>query len=104
MYGGQTTVEDKRLFLCLRTLPARITGIEAGWLLGFNREEITLITSAGHLKPLGKPALNGQKYYATAQLQKLAADPTWLDKATRIISESWRKKNAKQNESSNAVS
>lgn len=96
MYGGQTSVEDKRLFLSLRTLPARLTGTEAGWLLGLNREEIGLITSAGHLKPLGKPAPNGQKFYSTRQLQRLAADLAWLDKATRIICETWKRKNSKQ--------
>lgn len=38
-----------------------------------------------HLKPLGKPAQNARKWFASVELERLSRDPVWLDKAVRIV-------------------
>jgi hypothetical protein len=96
MYGGITDADDRRFFLGLRTVPGRVEGLEAGWLLGFNREEISILTNAGILKVLGKPAANSPKYYSSSLLKQHAASPEWLEKASRAIHDFWRKKNQKR--------
>ena len=55
-----------------------------------------LLARAGHLKPLGKPAPNARKWYATVELERLARDPAWLDKAIRIVDRLVREANGNQ--------
>ena len=57
-------------------------------------DDIPVLVRAKLLKSLGNPAPNAPKYFASCEVEKLAADPDWLNKATKAISSHWRKKNA----------
>ncbi len=85
---------DKKDFLMLATPPARQSITEAAWYLGCSEQDISVLVSAGHLKPLGHPPPSGSKYFATVELQRLRADAHWLAKISDAIVGSWRKKNA----------
>ena len=73
---------ERRELLNLRNLPARLDVDEAGWYLGFVPHAIPIIIRAGLLKPLGHPARNGAKYFATVTLTELRNDPQWLARAS----------------------
>ena len=65
--------------------PACLCAEDAARFLGWPPYFLTLLVRAGHLKPLGKPAQNSRKWYATVELSRLGSDPEWLDKAIRIV-------------------
>jgi hypothetical protein len=46
------------------------------------------------LKPLGTPAPNGIKFFATAELLELTKDKAWLVKVTNAVNHHWQKNNA----------
>ena len=50
----------------------------------------------GHLKPLGKPAPNARKWFATVEIERMSVDPEWLDKAIRIVEKQIQEMNQKQ--------
>ncbi|MCI0538724.1 MAG: hypothetical protein L0Z50_26250 [Verrucomicrobiales bacterium] len=83
---------DRQHFLSLRLLPGRLTLEETAWRLGFNSHDIPILTRAKLLKPLGNPAPNSVKYFSAAEVQTLAADRTWLDRATKAVAVHWKKK------------
>lgn len=76
-------------------LPARLNVEQAGEVLGFLTHEIRVLSSAGLLKPLGKPAANGHKFFCAREILELCQDKQWLDKATRTITKHWQDKNQK---------
>jgi hypothetical protein len=84
-------------FLNLRNLPARLTAEEAAWFLGFAPHAIPILVAAGLLKPLGQPAPNASKHFATATLCELKQDANWLFRASKEIMQFWRTKNRKKN-------
>jgi hypothetical protein len=86
--------QERKDFLSLRNLPARLSIGETAWFLGFGVSDIPVLVSAGLLKPLGKPTATGSKYFATVNLQDLRNDPRWLGKASDVIVNFWRSKNA----------
>lgn len=86
--------QDRKDFLSLRNLPARIGIGETAWLLGFSENDIPVLMSAGLLKPLGKPTITGSKYFATVDIQNFRNDIRWLGKASDAIVNHWRSKNA----------
>jgi hypothetical protein len=47
----------------------------------------------GLLKPLGKPAQNGHKFFCTTEVSTLAENREWLDKATRAVARHWKDRN-----------
>jgi len=51
---------------------------------------------AGHLKPLGKPAQNARKWFATVEIERMICDSGWLDKAIRIVEKQIQEMNEKQ--------
>jgi hypothetical protein len=57
---------------------------------------LAFLVRAGHLKPLGRPAQNARKWYATVELERLGQDPVWLDKAVRIVAKRVRDENGKR--------
>ena len=61
--------------LSLRHLPARLNAEEAGWLLGFTMEEITILVAKKILKPLGNPSINGRKSFSAAGILRLGETP-----------------------------
>ncbi len=80
-----------------RSLPACMDAEAAARFLGWPGYFMPLLARAGHLKPLGKPAHNAHKWYATVELERLSRDPVWLDKAIRIVDRLVREVNGKQN-------
>jgi hypothetical protein len=68
----------------------------AAKILGMREHDIPVLTAARLLKPLGNPTLSAPKYYATCELVRLANDVTWLDRATRAITQHWARKNARR--------
>ena len=95
--------QEKKDFLALRVPPARLTISETSWLLGFVEQDITVLVSAGLLKPLGHPPQSGSKYFATAELQALRGDTRWLAKASDAIVNFWKKKNSSREASQSAL-
>jgi hypothetical protein len=89
---------DRREFLNLRILPARVVAEEAAWYLGFAAHDIPFLTGAGLLKPLGHPPQSGIKYFAVATLQQLRDDPNWLARASDAVVRHWKMRNALQRE------
>jgi hypothetical protein len=96
--------QAKKDFLSLVTPPARLGIEETAWLLGFNDHDIPVLVAAGLLKPLGRPAATGSKFFATVDLQALRSDTRWLGKASDAIVHYWRDKNAgRQNKGQHAI-
>ena len=86
--------QDRKDFLTLAIPPARLTITETAWYLGFTEHDISVLVSAGLLKPLGHPPVSGSKYFATAELQTLRTDAQWLARAADALVKYWRTKNA----------
>jgi hypothetical protein len=76
--------------------PGRLVAEEVAKLLGFKRHDIPILVRARLLKPLGNPSRNAVKYYATVEIEKLAADPVWLGRATRAVNKYWASQNQKR--------
>jgi hypothetical protein len=89
--------QEKEQFLNLTNFPARLTAEQAGWIFGFSDKEIPILVAEGILKPLGHPARNGPKYFATAELEELRRDRKWLVKASDAIVGYWQNKNSRKN-------
>ena len=64
-------------------------------LLGFLIYEVQLLTRLKYLHPLGQPAANGYKYFSAVEIEKLARDREWLDRASRAVSKAIKEKNMK---------
>jgi hypothetical protein len=74
---------------CVRPGGGAVTGV-----LGFSAQEIPILMAEGILKPLGRPARNGPKYFAAAELEDLRRNLKWLAKASDAIVGYWQKRNA----------
>lgn len=72
------------LLSCWR-LPARIDVNQTAEILGFLPYEIPVLISSSLLKPLGRPAPNGHKYFCADDILELSHDRRWLDKATCAV-------------------
>ena len=78
--------ENQHRFLSLSgQLPARLTAEEVAWLLNCQPHSIAALLAARLLKPLGNPAINGIKYFCTADVQEAIKDRSWLTKVTNAI-------------------
>jgi hypothetical protein len=89
--------EDQQRFLALLgQLPARLTAEQAGWVLNCQPHDIPALIAARLLKPLGTPAQNSTKYFATADVLETAKDRSWLVKVTNTISQHWQHQNARK--------
>ena len=75
-------------------LPARLTAEQAGWVLNCQPHDIPALVNARLLKPLGNPAQNSTKYFATTEILEVAKDRTWLVKVTNAISQHWQRQNS----------
>ncbi|MGP8201157.1 MAG: hypothetical protein ACLQU4_16830 [Limisphaerales bacterium] len=95
--------EDQSRFLSLLgQLPARLTAEQAGWVLNCQPHDIPALVAARLLKPLGNPAQNGTKYFATVDILETLKDRSWLTKVTNTINQHWQRQNArKKNRSAN---
>lgn len=72
--------------LLLPRLPARLDINQTAEILGFLPYEIPVLIKSSLLKPLGRPAPNGHKYFCADEILELSHDRAWLDKATRTMS------------------
>jgi hypothetical protein len=48
------------------------------------------------LKPLGNPAQNGIKFFATSELLEQIQDRAWLVKVTNAVNQHWHRQNARK--------
>src|SRR5688500_10215903 len=81
-------------FLSWKIVPARLDASQTAWFLGFELHEIPILIAANLLKPLGHPARNGTKFFATQALEQLRRDEKWLARASDAICQYWRERNA----------
>ena len=88
--------EQQTEFMSWKIAPARLNATQAAWYLGFEPHEITILVGEGLLKPLGHPARNSTKFFATQTLDRLRRDEKWLARATDAIAEYWRQQNARK--------
>ena len=89
--------EDQHRFLSLvGQLPARLTAEETGWVLNCQPHDIPALIAARLLKPLGNPAQNGTKFFATVDILEVLKDRSWLVKATNTINQHWQRQNARK--------
>lgn len=87
--------DDQRQFLSLlRQPPMRLTADQVAWAINCAPHDIPVLVSARLLKPLGTPAPNGTKFFATAEILQRAQDRSWLAKVTSAVQDHWRGKNA----------
>jgi hypothetical protein len=95
--------EEQHRFLSLvGQMPARLTAEQTGWVLNCQAHDIPALVNARLLKPLGTPAQNGAKFFATADVLELAKDRSWLVKVTNTICQHWQHQNSrKRNHSEN---
>jgi hypothetical protein len=85
---------DQTNLLALQRLPARLTVEQTAWYLGFGFKEIPVLVAVKLLKPLGHPPANGQKYFASCELERLRNNAEWLAKASDALVRHWRKRNS----------
>lgn len=83
-------------FLSWKLPPARLNATQTAWFLGFEPHEVTILIATGCLKPLGHPARNATKFFATEALEQLRRDEKWLAKASDAIWSYWRERNARK--------
>jgi hypothetical protein len=89
--------EDQQRFLSLLgQLPARLTAEQTGWVLNCQPHDIPALLNARLLKPLGNPAQNSTKYFATADVLEKVKDSSWLVKVTNTICQHWQHQNARK--------
>ncbi|MEO7299178.1 MAG: hypothetical protein ABI042_11460 [Verrucomicrobiota bacterium] len=83
-------------FLSWKIVPARLDALQAAWFLGFEPHEISMLVAVSLLKPLGHPARNRTKFFATETLEHLRRDEKWLARASDAICIYWRKRNTRK--------
>jgi len=80
-----------------KDIPARLQSAQVAKLLNCSTDDVAILASAGKLRALGRPKPNAVKYFSSIELITLIADRDWLDDATKIIGQYWRRKNARRN-------
>jgi hypothetical protein len=89
-------IAQQHEFLSWKILPARLDATQTAWFLGFVPHEIPILIAASLLKPLGHPARNSTKFFATGALEQLRQDEKWLARASDAISSYWRERNTRK--------
>jgi hypothetical protein len=79
-----------------RSFRGGVESREAAVLLGFQEHDVAPLITAKLLTPLGKPAPNAPKYFATVDVLAAAQDRDWLCQATRALARYWRIKNSRK--------
>jgi hypothetical protein len=80
---------------CLR-LPARLCADDTAALLGCQPHDIPVLIATKLLKPLGSPAQNAVKWFATSTLEEVRNDARWLNAATQAIYKHWHVQNVRR--------
>jgi hypothetical protein len=96
MNWGMNAIAQQTEFLSWKIVPARLDALQAAWFLGFEPHEIPMLIAAGLLKPLGHPARNSTKFFATESLEQFRRDEKWLARASDAIRNYWRERNARK--------
>lgn len=94
---------NEHTILGLVRLPARLDVHQTAELLGFMDHDIAVLVRMRLLKPLGEPLPNAHKYFSTTEIQLLAQDRQWLDRATKAVARHWQAKNQHKKVPLNAV-
>lgn len=82
----------------LGQVPARLTAEQTAWVLNCQPHDVPVLVAANLLKPLGSPAPNSVKFFATLEVLEKSKDRTWLAKVTNTLYQHWQQKNgAKRN-------
>jgi hypothetical protein len=95
-YSSMSALTQQTEFLSWKIIPARLDATQAAWFLGFEPHEIPMLVTAGLLKPLGHPARNSAKFFATETLEQYRRDEKWLARASDAIAAHWRERNARK--------
>jgi hypothetical protein len=95
---------ERKEFLGVIHLPARVGMEETAWILGFAPHDIPVLVSAGLIKPLGHPPASGTKFFATATLLKLRDDLKWLSRASDAIVNHWQTQNMRKSKNQKGYS
>jgi hypothetical protein len=74
-------------------LPARLNVTEVAILLGLRDHDIAPLVAVKLLVPLGRPAQNAPKYFATVDIVSRCDDIGWLSDATNALAKYWMRKN-----------
>jgi len=82
--------------MLLGQLPARLTAEQAAWVLNCQPHDVPALVAARLLRPLGNPAPNSIKFFATSEILEMAKDRQWLTRVTSTINQHWHKQNAKK--------
>ena len=96
--------QDMLALLNCRRLPGRLNTAESALLLGFQEHDICPLIAAKLLSPLGRPAPNAPKFFASVEIASLAQDRDWLAQATRTIARHWLNKNNRKADPKAALS
>ena len=91
-----SSLDNAIALLNCRRLPARLSTSEAAVLLGVQEHDITPLVAAKLLTPLGKPATNAPKYFASVEIVERTENPHWLSEATRALARHWHCKNRRK--------
>jgi len=79
---------ERQDFVCLPRLPAILTPVQAGWLLGFTDEAIGILVRDGLLVALGGAKPDDSKRFSSAYILQLSLNREWLDAATNAVYQS----------------
>jgi hypothetical protein len=88
--------DQYRFLTLLGQLPARLTAEQAAWVLNCQPHDVPALVAARLLKPLGNPAPNSIKFFATVDVLELIKDRSWLAKMTSTISQHWQNQNCRK--------
>ena len=88
---------NEKSALFLPRLPARLDVNQTAEILGFLPHEIPVLLKVGLLKPLGRPAPNGHKFFGAVEIAAFSENREWLDKATRAVARHWKDRNSNSN-------
>ena len=86
-------VTQPEQILQIRRLPGRLNAEQAAALIGVPVTAIAQLIGAKLLKPLGSPAQNSMKVFASVDLEERCRDSKWLDRVTRCLEDHHREKN-----------
>jgi hypothetical protein len=79
-------METKQIeFLNLAQKPARLTGQQAGWLLGFTAEEMIYLYNNSHLPPLGQPGTEHTPMYALSDVLTVGGARDIIEELTQVL-------------------
>jgi hypothetical protein len=95
-----SSLENAITLLNCRRLPARLNTSETAVLLGVQEHDITPLVAAKLLTPLGKPAANAPKYFASVEIVARMESSSWLSDATRTLAKHWVNKNRRKRQGS----